>query len=105
MHTGARRSARRSRRPSLARAAFCFRPQRLSDDRLQVLAGQDQRVVVEADLRAFTEVVLGRRTLSAALRERRVKLQGPAALVRSLPRWLPLRGEAKRGMGLVPAPA
>jgi len=67
--------------------------------------GFETDVVVEADLRAFTEVILGRRTLSAALRERLVKLQGPAPLVRSLPYWLPLRGEAMRSMGLVPAPA
>jgi DNA-binding HxlR family transcriptional regulator len=63
--------------------------------------GYDTDVVVVADLRAFTEVVLGRRTLAVALREGCVKLQGHPALVRSLPRWLPLNGEATHSMGLV----
>lgn len=63
--------------------------------------GYDTDVVVVADLRAFTEVVLGRRTLAGALREGCVRLQGHPALVRSLPRWLPLNGEATQGMGLV----
>ena len=63
--------------------------------------GFDTDVVVVADLRAFTEVVLGRRTLAGALREGCVRLQGHPALVRSLPRWLPLNGEATHSMGLV----
>ena len=63
--------------------------------------GYDTDAVVVADLRAFTEVVLGRRTLAAAVREGGVKLQGRPALLRSLPNWLPLNGEAMRGMGLV----
>ena len=64
--------------------------------------GYETDVVVVADLRAFTEVVLGRRTLSRALREGCVKLHGPAALVRALPKWLPLNGEAMHSMGLAP---
>jgi DNA-binding HxlR family transcriptional regulator len=63
--------------------------------------GYDTDAVVVADLRAFTEVVLGRRTLAAALREGRVKLQGPPGVVRSLPKWLPLNGEALHSMGLL----
>jgi DNA-binding HxlR family transcriptional regulator len=63
--------------------------------------GYDTDVVVVADLRAFTEVVLGRRALAGALREGCIKLQGHPALVRALPRWLPLNGEARHSMGLV----
>ena len=63
--------------------------------------GYETDVVVVADLRAFTEVVLGRRALPRALREGCVKLQGRAELVRALPQWLPLNGEAMHGMGLL----
>jgi DNA-binding HxlR family transcriptional regulator len=63
--------------------------------------GYDTDLVVVADLRAFTEVILGRRPLLGALREGCVRLQGPAALVRALPRWLPLNGEAMQSMGIV----
>jgi hypothetical protein len=63
--------------------------------------GYDTDLGVVADLRAFTEVILGRRTLLGALREGCVRLQGPAALVRALPRWLPLNGEAMQSMGIV----
>lgn len=63
--------------------------------------GYDTDAIVVADLRAFTEVVLGRRTLAAALREGRVKLHGEPRVVRSLPKWLPLNGEALHGMGLL----
>jgi DNA-binding HxlR family transcriptional regulator len=62
--------------------------------------GYDTDIVVTADLRAFTEVLLGRRALPGALREGCVKLQGRAALVRALPQWLPLNGEAMRSMGI-----
>jgi hypothetical protein len=30
-----------------------------------------------------------------------VRLQGPPTLVRALPRWLPLNGEAMQSMGIV----
>jgi DNA-binding HxlR family transcriptional regulator len=63
--------------------------------------GYDTDIVVVADLRAFTEVVLGRKPLPRALREGCVKLQGHPAMVRALPQWLPLNGEAMRGMGLL----
>ena len=62
--------------------------------------GYDTDAIVVADLRAFTEVILGRRPLPAALREGCVKVQGPPAMVRALPRWLPLNGEAMQGMGI-----
>lgn len=62
--------------------------------------GYDVDVVVSADLRAFTEVMLGRRPLGAALREGRIKVQGHPAMVRALPQWLPLEGQAMRGMGI-----
>lgn len=62
--------------------------------------GYETDVVVVADLRAFTEVVLGRKALSSALREGCVRLQGHPALVRALPQWLPLRGEAMQSMGI-----
>jgi DNA-binding HxlR family transcriptional regulator len=63
--------------------------------------GFDADVIVAADLRSFTEVVLGRRPLAGALREGRVKLQGHPAMVRRLRQWLPLNGEAMHGMGLL----
>jgi DNA-binding HxlR family transcriptional regulator len=65
--------------------------------------GYDIDLLVIADLRAFTEVVLGRRPLPAALRQGCVKLQGPPALTRQLRHWLPLNGEAMRGMGIAAA--
>ncbi len=63
--------------------------------------GYETDVAIVADLRAFTEVVLGRRTLAAALRERRVRLLGAPAMVRTVRGSLPLHGEAMQGMGLV----
>ena len=63
--------------------------------------GYDTDLVVIADLRAFTEVILGRRPLHGALREGCVRLQGSPTLVRALPRWLPLNGEAMQSMGIV----
>lgn len=62
--------------------------------------GYETDVVVVADLRAFTEVVLGRKALPTALREGCVRLQGLPALVRALPQWLPLNGEAMSSMGI-----
>ena len=63
--------------------------------------GFDIDVVVVADLRSFTEVVLGHRALAGAMREGRVSLQGHPALLRGLRQWLPLNGEAMKSMGLV----
>jgi DNA-binding HxlR family transcriptional regulator len=59
-------------------------------------------VQVSADLRSFTEVLLGDRALKSAQREGRVKLQGDSALVRALPQWLPLNGEALSTLGIAP---
>lgn len=66
--------------------------------------GYDVDVLITADLRAFTEVILGRRPLAAALREGCVKLHGAPALVRQLRQWLPLNGEARETMNIVKAP-
>ena len=63
--------------------------------------GYETDLVVVADLRAFTEVILGRRPLQGALREGCVRLQGSPTLVRTLPQWLPLNGEAMQSMGIV----
>lgn len=62
--------------------------------------GFETNVVIEADLRAFTEAILGRRTLPAALREGPVKLHGPAvlALVAALAA-VAGRGDARHGPG------
>ncbi len=67
--------------------------------------GYETDVVLSADLRSFTEVLLGRRALQAALREGCVKLQGHPALVRAIPQWLPLNGEALSTMGILREPA
>jgi DNA-binding HxlR family transcriptional regulator len=64
--------------------------------------GFDTDVLVTADLRSFTEVVLGERSLKSAQREGRVKLQGAPSLVRALPAWLPLNGELKTTLGIAP---
>jgi DNA-binding HxlR family transcriptional regulator len=62
--------------------------------------GYETDVVVVADLRAFMEVILGRKALQRALREGCVRLEGNPALVRALPQWLPLGGEAMQSMGI-----
>lgn len=86
----------------VARRSWWLLAQRPDDVEICVKdPGYDTDAVVVADLRAFTEVVLGRRTLAAAVREGGVKLQGHPALLRSLPKWLPLNGEAMHSMGLV----
>lgn len=57
---------------------------------------------VSADLRSFTEVLLGERSLRAAQREGRIRIQGDVAVVRALPRMLPLNGEALTTLGIAP---
>lgn len=64
--------------------------------------GFDTDVHVTADLRSFTEVVLGERSLRNAQREGQVRLQGDVTLVRALPSWLPLNGELMKSMGIAP---
>lgn len=64
--------------------------------------GFDTDVLVTADLRSFTEVVLGEHSLKSAQRAGRVSLQGDPQLVRALPAWLPLNGELKTTLGIAP---
>jgi len=64
--------------------------------------GFDTDVLVTADLRSFTEVVLGERSLKSAQRDGRVRLQGDPSLARALPAWLPLNGELKATLGIAP---
>lgn len=45
-------------------------------------------LVVEADLRSFAEVWIGRASLAAALRAGRIVLAGPPRLKKAFPRWL-----------------
>lgn len=63
--------------------------------------GFDADVVLSADLRSFMEVLLSQRSLKSALRERRIRLSGPTALVRQFPAWLPLNGETRQTMGVL----
>lgn len=64
--------------------------------------GYEVNVLIEADLRSFMEVVLGRRALRDATRDGHVRIQGKPALVRTVPRWLPLNGEAMQTLGIAP---
>lgn len=67
--------------------------------------GYETDVLVTADLRSFTEVVLGLRDLRSAQREGRIRMQGDAALARALPGWLPLNGELMTTLGIAPGMA
>jgi DNA-binding HxlR family transcriptional regulator len=67
--------------------------------------GYETDVLVTADLRSFTEVVLGLRNLRSAQREGRIRLQGDTALARALPGWLPLNGELMTTLGIAPGMA
>lgn len=64
--------------------------------------GFETNAHVTADLRSFTEVLLGDRSLRAAQREGRIRLQGDSMVVRALPQWLPLNGEALMSLGIAP---
>lgn len=64
--------------------------------------GYETELTISADLRAFMEVLLGQRAYNEALRDGSIRLAGANALVRSLPDWLPLNGEAKISLGIVP---
>jgi hypothetical protein len=57
---------------------------------------------MSADLRTFMEVLLGQRPYAEALRDGSIRLSGDKEIVRSLPDWLPLHGEAKISLGIVP---
>ena len=52
--------------------------------------GFEVDLVVDADLRAFAEVWLGRQPLASAIRSESVTLRGPRALVRAFPSWFAL---------------
>jgi DNA-binding HxlR family transcriptional regulator len=52
--------------------------------------GFDVDLEVDADLSAFYEVWLGRRSLRAAMADGKVRLDGPSQLVRGFPTWLRL---------------
>lgn len=60
--------------------------------------GIDARV--GADLRSFTEVVLGDRSLQHAQRDGSVHLQGDARVLRALPEWLPQPGASMKSLGI-----
>jgi DNA-binding HxlR family transcriptional regulator len=64
--------------------------------------GYEVDVILGADLRSFMEVLLGQRRFQSALRARSIRLSGAPAYVRQLPRWLPLNGEAKQALGIMP---
>lgn len=66
--------------------------------------GYETALTLTADLRAFLEVLLGQRPYARALHDGSIRLQGDPALVRSLPEWLPLNGEAKISLGIAPPP-
>lgn len=68
-------------------------------------------VVVDADLRALTEIWMGDRTFAAALRRADIVLKGPPALTRRIPDWIgrhPVLGDvaaARPAVGRVGTPA
>jgi len=64
--------------------------------------GYETAVTMTADLRAFMEVLLGQRAYNGALRDGSIRIAGAKAFVRSLPDWMPLNGEAKTSLGIVP---
>jgi hypothetical protein len=49
--------------------------------------GFDPDVIVTADTEALYNVYMGRRTLSSAIRNELVRLDGARSLVRAFPRW------------------
>jgi DNA-binding HxlR family transcriptional regulator len=64
--------------------------------------GYETGLTMSADLRTFMEVLLGQRPYAEALRDGGIRLSGDKELARSLPDWLPLNGEAKISLGIVP---
>jgi DNA-binding HxlR family transcriptional regulator len=64
--------------------------------------GYETALTMSADLRAFMEVLLGQRPYAGALRDGSIRLAGDEVIMRSLPDWLPLNGEAKISLGIVP---
>lgn len=64
--------------------------------------GYETALTMTADLRALMEVLLGQRAYNGALRDGSIRIDGAKAFVRSLPDWMPLNGEAKISLGIVP---
>jgi hypothetical protein len=61
------------------------------DDRIDLCLidpGQPVDLHVRADLRCLTQIWMGDRTMSEALRSGAVELNGPRALVRTFPDWM-----------------
>ncbi|HYD55771.1 MAG TPA: winged helix-turn-helix transcriptional regulator [Burkholderiales bacterium] len=54
--------------------------------------GHEVDVTITADVRAFLDVLLGHRKLADAARSRTVRIEGDAALVRVISRWIPEAG-------------
>jgi len=52
--------------------------------------GFEEALEVDADLRSFTEVWRGERSLQQAIREKRIRLSGASELKRAFPGWLRL---------------
>lgn len=51
-------------------------------------SGFEVDLAVDTDVRTLTEVWMGYRSLPAAIRNRSIRLEGPAALKRAFPGWL-----------------
>lgn len=62
--------------------------------------GFDVAAVIAADLTTYVRVYLGHVPLATALRAGQMRFEGPADVVRQLPRWLLLDGSVKQGLGI-----
>jgi DNA-binding HxlR family transcriptional regulator len=62
--------------------------------------GFEVTAVITADLTTYIRVYLGHLPLANALRSGQMRLEGPADIVRKLPRWLLLDGSIKQGLGI-----
>ena len=62
--------------------------------------GFEPDLFVTADLRAMTEVYLGRRSLAQAMEEGVVEVDGPRSLVRAFPRWIGVSSFARYGQAV-----
>lgn len=64
--------------------------------------GFEVDVVINADLSAFTHVVMGYDPLDQAIKEESITFEGPQEYVQQLPVWLYLKGERRYLSGLAP---
>jgi hypothetical protein len=64
--------------------------------------GFEVDVVINADLSAFTHVVMGYDPLEQAIKEESITFEGPQEYIQQLPVWLYLRGERRYLSGLAP---